>query len=125
MLFRKQELPLPTSNNNSALAEKFSVFFNDKIAKIMTQLEASSVADSMYIENDYITTARHNFFLPVTEEDVRRMIMKSLAKACELNPIPMKLLKDNLDILLPTLTSIVCKSLSTGKFLDNLKEALL
>ena len=89
----------------------------------MTQLEASSVADSMYIENDYITTARHNFFLPVTEDDVRRMIMKSLAKACELNPIPMKLL--NLDILLPTLTSIVCKSLSTGKFLDNLKEALL
>ena len=125
MLFRKQELPLPTSNNNSALAEKFSIFFNDKIAKIMTQLEASSVADSMYIENDYITTARHNFFLPVTEEDVRRMIMKSPAKACELDPIPMKLLKDNLDILLPTLTSIVCKSLSTGEFSDNLKEALL
>ena len=125
MLFRKQELPLPTSNNNNALVEKFSIFFNDKIAKIMTQLEASSVADSMYIENDYITTARHNFFLPVTEEDVRRMIMKSPAKACELNPIPMKLLKDNLDILLPTLTSIVCKSLSTGEFSDNLKEALL
>ena len=82
MLFRKQELPLPTSNNNSALAEKFSIFFNDKIAKIMTQLEASSVADSMYIENDYITTTRHNFFLPVTEEDVRRMIMKSPANAC-------------------------------------------
>ena len=91
MMFRKQELPLPTSNNNSALAEKFSIFFNDEIAKIMTQLEASSVADSMYIENDYITTARHNFFLPVTEEYVKRMIMKSLAKACELNPIPMKL----------------------------------
>ena len=91
----------------------------------MTQLEASSVADSMYIENDYITTARHNFFLPVTEEDVRRIIMKSLAKACELDPIPTKLLKDNLDILLPTLTSIVCKSLSTGEFSDNLKEALL
>ena len=125
MLFRKQELPLPTSNDNSALAEKFSVFFNDKIVKIMTQLEASSVADSMYIENEYITTARHNFFLPVTEEDVRRIIMKSPAKACELDSIPMKLLKDNLDILLPTLTSIVCKSLSTGKFSDNLKEALL
>ena len=80
MLFRKQDLPLPTSNNNSALAEKSSIFFNDKIVKIMTQLEASSVADSLYIENDYITTARHNFFLPVTEEDVRRMIMKSLAR---------------------------------------------
>ena len=91
----------------------------------MTQLEASSVADSMYIENDYITTARHNFFLPVTEEDVRRMIMKSPAKACELDPIPTKLLKDNLDILLPTFTSIVCKSLSTDEFSDNLKEALL
>ena len=37
----------------------------------------------------------------------------------------MKLLKDNLGILLPTLTSIVCKSLSTGEFSDNLKEALL
>ena len=90
MLFRKQELPLPTSNDNSALAEKFSVFFNNKIAKIMTQLEASSVADSMYIENDYITTARHNFFLPVTEEDIRRIIMKSPAKVCELDPIPTK-----------------------------------
>ena len=75
----------------------------------MTQLEASSVADSMHIENDYITTAIHNIFLPVTKEDVRRMIMKSLTKACELDPIPTKLLKDNLDILLPTLTSIVCK----------------
>ena len=91
----------------------------------MTQLEASSVADSMYIENDYVTTARHNFFLPVTEEDVWRIIMKLLAKACELDPIPTKLLKGNLDIQLPTLTSIVCKSLSTGEFLVNLKEALL
>ena len=88
MLFRKQELPLPTSNDNSALAEKFSIFLNDKIAKVMTQLEASSVADSIYIANDYITTARHNFFLPVTEEDVRRTIMKSLARLVNLIQYP-------------------------------------
>ena len=42
--------------------------------------------------------------------------MSSATKSCQLDPIPTWLLKENLDHVLPLLTSIVNQSLSTGTF---------
>ena len=51
--------------------------------------------------------------------------MKRPNKACELHPIPTWLLKCCLTELLPLITTLVNKSLTTGLFLENFKIALI
>ena len=51
---------------------------------------------------------------PATEEEIRRIIMKSPNKSCELDPIPTWLLNCCLTELLPLITTLVNKSLTTG-----------
>lgn len=45
-------------------------------------------------------------------DEIRKIILASPTKSCELDPLPTKLLKQCLDYLLPAITSIVNKSLS-------------
>ena len=42
-------------------------------------------------------------FFPTTEEELAKILSKSPAKTCELDPVPTDLLKDSLDVLLPML----------------------
>ena len=51
--------------------------------------------------------------------------MSSSTSSCELDPISTKLLKDNIDTLLPGITSIVNISLQNGYFSNKLKEAVI
>ena len=51
--------------------------------------------------------------------------MSSSNSSCELDPISTKLLKDNIDTLLPGITSIVNISLQNGYFSNKLKEAVI
>ena len=46
-------------------------------------------------------------------------------KSCDLDPIPTKLLYDNLDVLLPTITNLINLSLSTGSVPCDLKTAIV
>ena len=46
-------------------------------------------------------------------------------KSCELDPIPMHIVKDNLDIFLPVLTKLVNLSLIEGVYCDEWKAAIL
>ena len=51
--------------------------------------------------------------------------MDSKATSCDLDPIPTKLLKENIDIILPVLTKMVNLSLQSGVFPDEWKLALV
>ena len=51
--------------------------------------------------------------------------MSSATKSCRLDPIPTWLLKENLDHVLPLLTSIVNQSLSTGTFPKGAHSAII
>ena len=53
------------------------------------------------------------------------MIKSTPAKSCELDPIPITLLYDNLDILLPTITNIINTSLTTGIVPRGLETAIV
>ena len=64
-------------------------------------------------------------FSEVSEADVKKIIMSSSTSSCELDPINTKLLKENIDILIPGITHIVNTSLQNGCFSDNLKQALI
>ena len=66
-----------------------------------------------------------NTFQPVTEDEVRKCINESPTKSCLLDPIPTFLLRDCLDILLPSITKLVNYSLSDGSFPSAFKRAVV
>ena len=53
-------------------------------------------------------------FTPVTEQFVSEILQKTVPKSCNLDPIPTELLYENLDVVLPTITSIINISLASG-----------
>ena len=53
-------------------------------------------------------------FTPVTEQFVSEILQKTVPKSCDLDPIPTELLYENLDVVLPTITSIINISLASG-----------
>ena len=69
-------------------------------------------------------TATGNFER-LSEDQVKKLNMKSPNKQCASDPIPTWMLKECLDIILPFLAHIVNLSLQTGHFADAWKEALL
>ena len=63
--------------------------------------------------------------MPVTEDEVHKCIGESPTKSCSLDPIPTFLLKDCLDILLPSITKLVNYSLIEGSFPNSFKKAVV
>jgi len=70
------------------------------------------------------TTFMTNFRV-CTEGDVRRIIMASSSKTCALDPVPMFLLKEMIDPLLPSLTAMVNASLREGYLSASQKCAVI
>ena len=58
-------------------------------------------------------------------QEVINTIMKSPTKSCELDPMPMEQIKDNIKTISPLIQIIANKSFSEGVFPDDLKEALV
>ena len=85
----------------SALAEGFSQFFYTKIAKIMDKLKLniSTQNPNKYIKEEYETDKQMHIFMPVFHMDVIDMVKSVPPKSCELDPMPMKILKDHFGAL--------------------------
>ena len=66
-----------------------------------------------------------NNFALATQDEIRKLICKSSDATCSLDPVPTKLIKTHIDILLPTITRIVNESLSTGVFPTDMKNVLV
>jgi hypothetical protein len=64
-------------------------------------------------------------FQLLTEDDVNSLVQQSAKKSCSLDPMPTSLVVKCLDELLPTITCLVNLSLSSGKFADDWKKALV
>ncbi len=113
-LFKKERnCHYPKCQSMDILAEEFSQFFIGKIEKIRNRL------DSIDMQCDYsevVCESRFDSFRQLSENDVRRLIQKSPTKTCDLDPLPTDLVKQCLDLLLPTITRIMNLSLSGGCF---------
>ena len=68
-------------------------------------------------------SASFDQFRDVSHEEVREVVKKAAKKSCMLDPLPISLFLHVLDDLLPVLTKIVNKSLSSGRFPDSYKVA--
>ena len=80
--------------------------------------------DNNYIEQIYHTNQRHHAFVMLNTGEVRKVVLKSASKCCKMDSMPTQHLKQNIEIVLPTITRIINISLLEGKFTTNLKEAL-
>ena len=111
---------MPQNKNDAQLAEEFTEFFIDKIDKIHQQFH-NTVA---YIsETNDIPQLRK--FNPVTESNVEEIINSMHSKSCELDAIPMPLLKRLTRKCLPFITKIINISLTQGIFSDDWKVAIV
>lgn len=64
-------------------------------------------------------------FKPLSEGDVRELIEGFPNKSCILDPMPMSLVNNCVDMLLPVITKVINPSLESGSFALNWKCALV
>ena len=95
------------------LQTRSALFANASVVLVRTQLIRNSPHRAPSLSN----------FGVVDEEEVRKIISTSLPKSCSLDPLPTSLLKENIDNILPSITKIVNKYITSGCFPSIYKTA--
>ena len=67
--------------------------------------------------------SKMNGFESASEDEIKKLILSSSSKSCDLDPIPTSVLKNCLDILIAPITDINNISMETSTFPKNFKEA--
>ena len=67
--------------------------------------------------------SKMNVFERASEDEIKKLILSSLSKSCDLDPIPTSVLKNCLHILITPITDIINISMETSTFPQNFKEA--
>ncbi len=122
LFHNKSDNIFPESISPEALAEGFSEFFISKVQKIRDKLD--SVTTVSVFEDTQCDVTMDTFKL-LSEDDVRKFIVKSPSKSCDLDPIPTHIVKECLDLLLPAITRIMNKSLQEGVFPSQFLSAIV
>ena len=115
-----KENPLPKCDSKENLANQFAEFFIAKIQTIRDKLDNLQLYD--HKDSSPPKLAK---FEPLTEEEVRQIVKAMPSKCCDLDAVPTSLLKEALDLLLPTLVKLVNLSLAEGVFIQQWKIALV
>ena len=89
------------------------------------KLNVSTQNPSKYIEDEYQMENRIGIIMPVSHMDVINMVKSVPPKSCELDPIPMKTLRDHIGALAYGIANIINTSFEHGYMCDSLKEAIL
>jgi hypothetical protein len=121
---------LPSDKDDASLAQEFANFFKSKITDIHQSLVLEDDGQEEALDQPATVNARtrpppFHTFVEQSEDEVRKVVMKCPNKSCSMDPIPTSLLKDNhvLPILLPTITNVINRSLSTGGVPSEFKVA--
>ena len=112
--------PMPTSESEESLAEKFADYFLSKIKGIRDNLSTCPTYSPVCRD-----TTPFKSFKPITEEEIVKTIRSMPSKSCENDIIPTKLLKEILPTIAGTLTSIINLSLTEGVFPNEWKSAIV
>ena len=123
ILHRTTAAALPESNNVKSLCEHFAKYFCDKIRTIRANF--SNQVNDVGLPSVQKPKRRNKLlnFEQASEDEVRKIIMNSASKSCDLDPIPTSILKALLDILFKPITTIINLSLESGTCPLSFKEA--
>ena len=113
---------LPTIYPSADLPSIFIKHFTNKVEKLRANI-ASEHATLTLVTGT--TTATFYSFEKVSQLTVKKCILNSAPKSCELDPIPSKLLIDCLDFILPSLTDLFNSSHASDIFPHCLRSALV
>ena len=127
MLFCKEDLPLPATDNIKELAEELGNFFDAKITKITNALAPTTPdqISSDYIECDFQIKYKLSSFRVPSIDELTTIIKKTATKSCKVDPILTQLLKEALPAVTQIIGEVVKLSLTHLDVSSNLKEALL
>ena len=115
---------------NSLLAEKFNQYFVQKISNIRHNMLTVDVENICVNKLSYgigeMSCAQSTLsrFNPVSEDELKKIILSRKIKTCAQDTIPALLLKECIDQIIPALTKVVNISLSTGS-IQGLKDAII
>ena len=114
----------PPSSDACSLANAFADFFAQKIDRIHADLHEKQRTADPNVSSSESTRCQVELsdFAVLSQDTVKEYASKSAKKSCNLDP---SLMKNCLDMLLPTITNIVNLSLSTGTMPETLKVAEL
>ena len=130
LLCKSKESTLPSHPSSKDLANKFSSYFSDKIGKIRTDLDNNKSKSSNDKQTINVDTLASNIsemrsFANVSEEKLSKLILSGNSKSCSLDPMPTSFVKGLLPVLLPTIHTIVNKSLQESHMPSALKGAIV
>ena len=123
-MHQKQKPVLPSHDSPNALSESFSNFFISKIKKIRTDIDVLNY-NSVDLELPLFGGLSFESFSPVTEDEVKKVIIKARSTTCDLDVMPTSLLKSTIDSSLSHITHLLNISLSSGIVPDCLKHAII
>ena len=113
---------LPSNISPESLPDKFNEFFVHKTDEIRLSFDPDRPIPTNSVE--FSGTAFAEFQL-ATEDFVQTIVQEMPQKSCDLDPISTSVLCDCLDEIIPIVTSIMNKSLSSGIVPQCFKHALV
>ena len=112
---------LPEFTSVKSLCDHFSRYFVDKIETIRSEFP-DKVQNIPQVQKPEIRS-KINVFERASEDEIKKLILSSSSKSCDLDPIPTSVLKNCLDILITPITGIINISMETSTFPQNFNEA--
>ena len=95
------------------------MYFVDKIETIRSKFP-DKIQNIPQVQKPEIRS-KMNVFERASEDEIKKLILSSSSKSCDLDPIPTSVLKNCLDIT--PITDIINISMETSTFPQNFKEA--
>ena len=120
---RIKDVTLPTLYSITTLPNMFCQYFIQKVADLRKHLDLSNITS--YANDNVQTAFAFESFDPISEDELRKLILSSKPTTCPLDPIPTPLLFECLDILLPSIHAIINKSLVSGSVPSIFKSAIV
>jgi len=105
---------MPSCSSDEHLANNLSYFLIRKITTFREEIDNQKlpINDAVVMSADTTLEGQPLIKLAsATQDEVRDIIIKSPSKSCELDPLPIYLLNEVLEYLLPWITAIINKSL--------------
>ena len=134
LLFKDKPLLFPDCCVKTKLANDLGEFFVQKIEKIHRELYSKGTncnCSVVEIETQCLSTTTRasvtplTMFKPLTNEEVHALVKSTAKKSCALDPMPMLLLVQCVDAILPVLARIINLSLQQGVFPEIWKGAIV
>ena len=112
---------LPEFTSVKSLCDHFSRYFVDKIDTIRSKFpdKVQNIPQVQKPEN----RSKMNVFERALEDEIKKLILSSSSKSCDLDPIPTSVLENCFDIIITPITDIINISMETSTFPQNFKEA--